>query len=201
MILERADHPSLSSAQSGRAPGLPARQGHSWSSRMCKAVSSTAAHDASVGTAHPGARALWRDSRLVSPVQGAAAPASRGAAAIAASSRGSPEGFAQWQRPNRGIHRRRAVWTVPDRRPSPFVLQPEFALSAAVLASEALRSANQNRGRELFRWCSCRRPVIRCARATDCGCRSTATSTRCRQRTSSCCSRAISRRSATPRGF
>ena len=33
-----------------------------------------------------------------------------------------------------------------------FVLQPEFALSAAVLASEALRSANQNRGRELFRW-------------------------------------------------
>jgi len=34
-----------------------------------------------------------------------------------------------------------------------FVLQPEFALSAAVLASEALRCANQNRARELFRWC------------------------------------------------
>lgn len=34
-----------------------------------------------------------------------------------------------------------------------FVLQPEFPLSAAVLASEALRCANQNRARELFRWC------------------------------------------------
>ena len=33
-----------------------------------------------------------------------------------------------------------------------FVLQPEFPLSAAVLASEALRCANQNRARELFRW-------------------------------------------------
>lgn len=44
----------------------------------------------------------------------------------------------------------------PDRAGPPsfaFVLQPEFSLSAPVLASEALRSANQNRARELFRWC------------------------------------------------
>jgi len=33
-----------------------------------------------------------------------------------------------------------------------FILQPEFPLNALVLASEALRIANQNSGRELFRW-------------------------------------------------
>lgn len=33
-----------------------------------------------------------------------------------------------------------------------FVLQPEFSLSALVLATEALRIANQNSGRTLFRW-------------------------------------------------
>lgn len=33
-----------------------------------------------------------------------------------------------------------------------FILQPEFPLNALILASEALRIANQNRGRELFRW-------------------------------------------------
>ena len=32
------------------------------------------------------------------------------------------------------------------------ILQPEFPLNALVLASEALRIANQNSGRELFRW-------------------------------------------------
>lgn len=33
-----------------------------------------------------------------------------------------------------------------------FILQPEFPLNALVLASEALRIANQNSGAELFRW-------------------------------------------------
>ena len=33
------------------------------------------------------------------------------------------------------------------------ILQPEFPLNALILASEALRIANQNSGRELFRWC------------------------------------------------
>lgn len=33
-----------------------------------------------------------------------------------------------------------------------FVLQPEFPLNALILASDALRIANQNSGRELFRW-------------------------------------------------
>ncbi|WP_018389252.1 GlxA family transcriptional regulator [Ancylobacter sp. FA202] len=33
-----------------------------------------------------------------------------------------------------------------------FILQPEFPLNALVLASEALRIANQNSGREIFRW-------------------------------------------------
>ncbi|MDQ0303610.1 GlxA family transcriptional regulator [Ancylobacter polymorphus] len=33
-----------------------------------------------------------------------------------------------------------------------FILQPEFPLNALVLASEALRIANQNSGREMFRW-------------------------------------------------
>ncbi len=33
-----------------------------------------------------------------------------------------------------------------------FVLQPEFPLYALVLATEALRVANQNSGKELFRW-------------------------------------------------
>lgn len=33
-----------------------------------------------------------------------------------------------------------------------FLLQPEFPLNALVLASEALRIANQNSGRELFQW-------------------------------------------------
>lgn len=33
-----------------------------------------------------------------------------------------------------------------------FVLQPEFPISALVMASEALRIANQNSGRDLFRW-------------------------------------------------
>jgi AraC family carnitine catabolism transcriptional activator len=32
------------------------------------------------------------------------------------------------------------------------ILQPEFPLNALVLASEALRIANQNSGREIFRW-------------------------------------------------
>jgi transcriptional regulator GlxA family with amidase domain len=41
-----------------------------------------------------------------------------------------------------------------DGRPPSFnfILQPEFPLNALVLASEALRIANQNSGRELFRW-------------------------------------------------
>lgn len=33
-----------------------------------------------------------------------------------------------------------------------FVLQPEFPMSALIMASEALRIANQNSARELFRW-------------------------------------------------
>lgn len=33
-----------------------------------------------------------------------------------------------------------------------FVLQPEFPISAAILASEALRIANQNSGQEHFAW-------------------------------------------------
>lgn len=33
-----------------------------------------------------------------------------------------------------------------------FVLQPEFPMSALIMASEALRIANQNSGRDLFRW-------------------------------------------------
>lgn len=33
-----------------------------------------------------------------------------------------------------------------------FVLQPEFPINAAILATEALRIANQNSGRPLFRW-------------------------------------------------
>jgi AraC family carnitine catabolism transcriptional activator len=33
-----------------------------------------------------------------------------------------------------------------------FILQPEFPLNALVLASEALRIANQNSGREHFQW-------------------------------------------------
>jgi len=33
-----------------------------------------------------------------------------------------------------------------------FLLQPEFPMNALILASEALRIANQNSGRELFRW-------------------------------------------------
>ncbi len=33
-----------------------------------------------------------------------------------------------------------------------FVLQPEFPINALILASEALRIANQNSGRALFRW-------------------------------------------------
>lgn len=33
-----------------------------------------------------------------------------------------------------------------------FILQPEFPLNALILASDALRIANQNSGRELFRW-------------------------------------------------
>ena len=43
----------------------------------------------------------------------------------------------------------------PGRAPIPtfnFLLQPEFPLNALVLASEALRIANQNSGRELFAW-------------------------------------------------
>src|SRR5262245_46574055 len=32
------------------------------------------------------------------------------------------------------------------------IMQPEFPLNALILASEALRIANQNSGRELFRW-------------------------------------------------
>ncbi len=42
-----------------------------------------------------------------------------------------------------------------DERTCPrfnFVLQPEFPLNALILASDALRIANQNSGRELFRW-------------------------------------------------
>lgn len=34
-----------------------------------------------------------------------------------------------------------------------FLLQPEFPLNALILASDALRIANQNSGAELFRWC------------------------------------------------
>lgn len=34
-----------------------------------------------------------------------------------------------------------------------FLLQPEFPLNALILASDALRIANQNSGMELFRWC------------------------------------------------
>ncbi|WP_108661802.1 GlxA family transcriptional regulator [Acuticoccus kandeliae] len=33
-----------------------------------------------------------------------------------------------------------------------FILQPEFPLNALILASDALRIANQNSGREVFRW-------------------------------------------------
>lgn len=44
-----------------------------------------------------------------------------------------------------------------EQRPEPlpeflFFLQPEFPMNALILASEALRIANQNSGRELFRW-------------------------------------------------
>ena len=34
-----------------------------------------------------------------------------------------------------------------------FILQPEFPINALILASEALRIANQNSGRTLFEWC------------------------------------------------
>ncbi|HKF72316.1 MAG TPA: helix-turn-helix domain-containing protein [Stellaceae bacterium] len=34
-----------------------------------------------------------------------------------------------------------------------FILQPEFPLNALILASEALRIANQNSGRHFFSWC------------------------------------------------
>ncbi len=34
-----------------------------------------------------------------------------------------------------------------------FLLQPEFPLNALILASDALRIANQNSGQKLFRWC------------------------------------------------
>ena len=34
-----------------------------------------------------------------------------------------------------------------------FILQPEFPINALILASEALRIANQNSGRILFEWC------------------------------------------------
>lgn len=43
----------------------------------------------------------------------------------------------------------------PPPAPCPrfnFILQPEFPLNALILASDALRIANQNSGRELFRW-------------------------------------------------
>ena len=40
-----------------------------------------------------------------------------------------------------------------DPRPKfAFILQPEFPLNAFVLATEALRIANQNRGRKLYSW-------------------------------------------------
>lgn len=49
--------------------------------------------------------------------------------------------------------------TMPAPVPAPpaipafnFIMQPEFPLNALVLASEALRIANQNSGRDLFRW-------------------------------------------------
>ena len=50
-----------------------------------------------------------------------------------------------------------AELALPERRADGppafnFILQPEFPLNALVLASEALRIANQNSGRELFRW-------------------------------------------------
>lgn len=41
------------------------------------------------------------------------------------------------------------------RHPAPeflFVLQPEFPINALIMCSEALRIANQNSGRDLFRW-------------------------------------------------
>lgn len=43
----------------------------------------------------------------------------------------------------------------PDKPACPrfnFILQAEFSLNALILASDALRIANQNSGRELFRW-------------------------------------------------
>jgi len=47
----------------------------------------------------------------------------------------------------------RAASTVDTAVPAfNLILQPEFPLNALVLASEALRIANQNSGRELFRW-------------------------------------------------
>ena len=33
-----------------------------------------------------------------------------------------------------------------------FILQPEFPMNALILASEALRIANQNSSRDLFQW-------------------------------------------------
>jgi AraC family transcriptional regulator, carnitine catabolism transcriptional activator len=46
--------------------------------------------------------------------------------------------------------------TAPDRESRPprfaFVLQPEFPINAFILATEALRIANQNSGRQIFDW-------------------------------------------------
>jgi len=48
---------------------------------------------------------------------------------------------------------RRMAPKVADELPSfNFILQPEFPVNALILATEALRIANQNSGRELFRW-------------------------------------------------
>jgi len=49
-----------------------------------------------------------------------------------------------------------AVTAASERSPVPqfnFILQPEFPLNALILASDALRIANQNSGRRFFSWC------------------------------------------------
>ena len=49
-----------------------------------------------------------------------------------------------------------AVSAWSERSPVPqfnFILQPEFPLNALILASDALRIANQNSGRRFFSWC------------------------------------------------
>ena len=59
-----------------------------------------------------------------------------------------------------------------SRRPRfAFMLQPEFPMNALIMATEALRIANQNSGQYLFEWIMISIPATRYAQATACGLR------------------------------